>query len=36
MAYTPTDWKTGNIITADKLNNMEDGIENALEKTGAR
>lgn len=34
MAYTPTDWQTGNIITAAKLNNMEDGIENALEKTG--
>lgn len=34
MAYTPTDWQTGDIITADKLNNMEDGIENALEKTG--
>lgn len=31
MAYTPTDWQTGDIITADKLNNMEDGIENALE-----
>ena len=34
MAYTPTNWQTGDIITADKLNNMEDGIENALEKTG--
>ena len=26
MSYTPTDWKTGDIITADKLNNMEGGI----------
>lgn len=29
MAYTPTEWKTGNVITADKLNNMESGIVNA-------
>lgn len=27
MAYTKTVWATGDIITADKLNNMEDGIE---------
>ena len=26
MSYTPTDWKTGDVITADKLNNMEQGI----------
>lgn len=26
MSYTPTDWKTGDVITADKLNNMESGI----------
>lgn len=26
MAYTPTEWKTGDVITADKLNNMEGGI----------
>lgn len=26
MSYTPSDWKTGDIITADKLNNMESGI----------
>ena len=26
MAYTPTNWETGDIITAVKLNNMESGI----------
>lgn len=26
MSYTPTNWKTGDVITADKLNNMESGI----------
>lgn len=29
MSYTPTDWKTGDVITAEKLNNMEQGILNA-------
>ena len=29
MSYTPTDWKTGDVITADKLNNIEQGIVNA-------
>lgn len=29
MAYTPTTWATGDVITADKLNNMENGILNA-------
>ena len=29
MAYTPTEWKTGDVITADKLNNIEQGIVNA-------
>lgn len=24
--YTKTEWKNGDVITADKLNNMEDGI----------
>jgi len=28
MSYTPTEWKTGDVITADKLNNMESGILN--------
>lgn len=30
MAYTPTQWETGDIITAEKLNNMEQGIEDAF------
>lgn len=29
MSYTPTTWATGDVITADKLNNMEDGIVKA-------
>lgn len=29
MSYTPTNWQTGDTITAEKLNNMESGIENA-------
>lgn len=29
MSYTPTTWQTGDTITAEKLNNMESGIENA-------
>lgn len=29
MSYTPTEWKTGDVITADKLNNMEGGIAGA-------
>ena len=28
MSYTPTQWQTGDTITAEKLNNMESGIEN--------
>lgn len=31
MSYTPTNWQTGDTITADKLNNMENGIKNANE-----
>lgn len=26
MSYTPTNWQTGDVITAEKLNNMEAGI----------
>ena len=26
MSYTPTEWQTGDTITAEKLNNMESGI----------
>ena len=29
MSYTPTTWQTGDTVTAEKLNNMETGIENA-------
>lgn len=29
MSYTPTEWKTGDVITAEKLNNIESGIVNA-------
>lgn len=31
MSYTPTNWQTGDTITAEKLNKMEGGIENANE-----
>lgn len=27
MAYVKTVWETGDVITAEKLNNMEDGID---------
>jgi len=26
--YTPTNWKNGDVITSDKLNNIENGISN--------
>ena len=29
MSYTPTNWQTGDIVTAQKLNNIETGISNA-------
>lgn len=29
MTYDKYNWTTGEVITADKLNHMEDGIENA-------
>ena len=31
MSYTPTDWKTGDTIFAEQLNNMESGIVSALD-----
>ena len=31
MAYTPTEWETGDIITADLLNHAEQGIADAYE-----
>ena len=33
MAYTKKTWATGNIITADAMNNMEEGIESANART---
>ena len=30
MAYTPTNWKNGDTITAEKLNHAEEGIKNAF------
>ena len=27
MAYTPTEWKNGDVITAEKLNKIENGIK---------
>lgn len=27
MSYTPTNWQTGDTVTAEKLNKMENGIE---------
>ena len=29
MSYTKNTWQTGDIVTAEKLNHMEDGIESA-------
>ena len=28
MSYTPTTWADGDLITAEKLNNIENGIAN--------
>ena len=37
MEYEPLDWKTGQVISADKLNHMDQGIAdiagNALSKS---
>ena len=35
MGYSKTTWNTGGKITKEKLNNMESGIANALEKPAA-
>ena len=35
MGYSKTTWNTGDKITKEKLNNMESGISNALEKPAA-
>lgn len=29
MEYTPTEWKNGDVITAEKLNKLEQGIANS-------
>ena len=29
QGYTPTEWKTGDVVTSTKLNNIENGISNA-------
>lgn len=29
MSYTPTQWENGDIVTAEKLNHMESGIQNS-------
>lgn len=34
MSYTPTTWATGDIVTAEKLNNMESGISAASASGG--
>lgn len=31
MAYTKNTWRTGDIVSSQKLNHMEDGIEGAYE-----
>lgn len=28
MAYTPTQWNDGDLITAEKLNKLEQGVQN--------
>lgn len=28
MAYTPTEWNTGDVITAEKMNKLEQGVQN--------
>ena len=29
MSYTPTNWQTGDVITAEKLNKLENGVSSA-------
>lgn len=31
MSYTPTEWKTGDIVSSQKLNKLEEGVKNAYE-----
>lgn len=30
MSYTPTNWKSGDVVTSAKLNNIESGIVNSV------
>ena len=32
MSYTPNSWKSGDVVTSAKLNNIEQGIANAILK----
>ena len=34
MAYTPTEWKDGDIITAEKMNNLEQAVVEVSNKEG--
>lgn len=29
MSYTPTNWQSGDVVTSEKLNKLENGVENA-------
>lgn len=29
MSYTPTNWKTGDVVTSEKLNKLENGVATA-------
>lgn len=31
MSYTPTVWQTGDIVSSQKLNKLEEGVKNAYE-----
>ena len=31
MPYVKTEWETGDLITAEAMNNMEDGVATAVE-----
>ena len=35
MSYTKTNWNSGDVITAEKLNKIEDGIEDASSGSGS-
>lgn len=34
MAYTPNTWTDGDVITAEKMNNLEQGVKTASETPG--